>query len=98
MSDELRALDLAVGVAMLFVLPPTLVLAHEMGHAIEAIRRGRRPVVVVGREPSLLDLRFRRFDLRLHPVLELTDAESAEMGADVAGWCVFDRTEQGSTT
>lgn len=54
-----------------YVTVPILILIHELGHARAAIRLGRRPVVVIGKQPALVVKRFRRFDLLLHPRLPL---------------------------
>jgi hypothetical protein len=49
---------------VLYVLLPFLVLIHEMGHAVPGIRAGKRPTVIVGTGPPMIDHSFRTFDLR----------------------------------
>ena len=70
------------------VLGPFLVLFHEMGHAIAAIEAGRRPTVFVGRQPALVRLRFRSFDLHFHPWLIPARSDKRQHRHD--GLCLYD--------
>lgn len=85
---------LLVTLVSCYITMPLLVLIHELGHARAAVRAGRRPVVIVGKQPALIAHRFRSFELQFHPRLALDHFYPRTHPRDVPktylGECVFD--------
>jgi hypothetical protein len=96
---ELERIEHTVGSVVIvllvlgFVTGPLLTLLHELGHARGVIRAGRRPLVIVGREPALIKLRLRRLDLHFDPWggVRLSDPAWQRPG-QIAGSCLYHPT------
>jgi hypothetical protein len=50
------------------VTAPILALVHELGHANAARHAGQRALVLAGRQPPLLTVRFERVEVRVSPI------------------------------
>src|SRR4051794_31680121 len=79
-----------------YVMVPLLVLVHELGHAAEAIRAGRRPVITVGKSPPLFAKSFDALEVQFHPRLPLSYfyplTSRHKIPRSYAGLCRIDRT------
>jgi hypothetical protein len=70
-------LDVAIfALVTAYVSVPLLTLAHELGHALAAVRlTGQRVTVRIGDEPGLARFALGRIDVRWHPIGHLAYCE-----------------------
>lgn len=83
---------LVVGLITFYGVIPVLILIHELGHARALIRAGKRPLVLVGRQPAAFHWKTRRLEVRFDPRLPLQRVKATKTtpGFVRYGVCVYD--------